>query len=499
MANIKDEHKVILVTGIAILGVWFSDAAMDAFVFKEGPFWRMLTNVREREPFLRLVLSVGFMLFGFILSRIMAKHNRAVETLKKHSAAIEMSMDGIAIYNSEGEYAYVNPAYASINGYDSPDEVVGKSFRDVYDERELERMEQICLPALKKNGRWRGELNAKRKNGSTYFQEASVTMLDDGGRVCIVRDITWRKRSEERLRRSEQFLNTILNSIRDPFCIFDNEFRIIRSNESYAGLKNKTVDELIGKKCYEVLANRDTVCDGCVVEKTFQSTDPCAKDKLVVLQSGSDAWLDIYTYPILDDEGKVTHVMEYTRDITDRKKSEEERRRLISRLEYLSNTDGLTGLLNRRALTDALTYELDRARRYSSELAVILCDIDNFKPINDLHGHAAGDRALQIVSDALRSLLRKADIAGRYGGDEFMLILPETTLSGAESLAEKLRQSIVNMDLRIEGKATVNVSLSIGVAALDQSIVDIDALVKKADDAMYTSKQTGRNKVSSAS
>ena len=100
-------------------------------------------------------------------------------------------------------------------------------------------MEVVLIPTLIKNGSWRGELMAKRKNGSTYFQEASVTMLEDGGRVCIVRDITWRKRSEERLHRSERFLNTIFNSIRDPFCIFDTEFRIIRANEAYARMKNK--------------------------------------------------------------------------------------------------------------------------------------------------------------------------------------------------------------------------------------------------------------------
>ena len=89
-------------------------------------------------------------------------------------------------------------------------------------------------------------------------------------------------------------------------------------------------------------------------------------------------------------------------------------------------------------MTDKLTYEMDRVQRFKSELSLILCDIDNFKEINDTFGHDTGDRALQILSATLKTILRKTDIAGRYGGDEFMLILPETSRAGAEKLAEKL-------------------------------------------------------------
>ncbi len=137
-----------------------------------------------------------------------------------------------------------------------------------------------------------------------------------------------------------------------------------------------------------------TVCEGCIVQKSLQSADPFAKDKLVTMPNGQAVWFEIYTYPILDEDGSVSHVIEYTRDITGRKKSEEDKRRLIEKLEHLSRTDELTGLMNRRALTDSLVYELDRAKRYATELSLILCDIDNFKEINDTWGHDTGDRSL---------------------------------------------------------------------------------------------------------
>ena len=279
MIKIKEEHKVIIFTVLAAALVWTADAAYDAWIEQRGPFFRMLLNVTHHEPFLRLFMILCFLVFGVVISRILSRHNRAEQALKRQSAAIESSMDGIAIYDASGEYVYVNQAYASINGYDDPAELIGKTYRVAYDEKEVERIEQVRLPVLMKGGRWRGELIAKRKNGSTYFQEASVTLLEDGGRVCIIRDITWRKRSDERLRRSERFLNMIFNSIRDPFCIFDSEFRVIRANAAYAAMKNKRVEDLIGRKCYEVLADRDRVCEGCVVEQVPSILRPLRKGK----------------------------------------------------------------------------------------------------------------------------------------------------------------------------------------------------------------------------
>lgn len=494
---IKIENKIMMVAAGATLTIWGVDAAVDAFIFHQTTFLNaLLFDVSSHELYFRLLFGFCFILFGVILASIVSKRNQAEEALKKHYAAIETSMDGIAIFDRDVEYAYVNQAYASINGYEHPDEVIGKSLTQCYDEKALERIDQVCVPALQKSGRWRGELIAKRKNGSTYFQEASVTMLEDGGRVCIIRDITWRKRSEERLRRSERFLNTIFDSIRDPFCIFDREFKVIRVNEAYANLKNKKVDELIGRTCYEVLHNSDRVCETCVVEKTFHSTDPCAKNKQAVLHDGTEIWEEIYTYPIIEEDGKVSHIIEYTRDVTDRKKSEDEKQRLIEKLEHLSRTDVLTGLMNRRALTDSLLYEIDRAQRYGSELSLILCDIDNFKEINDTYGHDTGDRALQTISATLKTILRKADFAGRHGGDEFLLILPETSDKGAEGLANKLLAVTRDTELRSTDGEAIRITMSIGVACLELSSDTLDSFIKRADDAMYISKQGGKDRVS---
>jgi diguanylate cyclase (GGDEF)-like protein/PAS domain S-box-containing protein len=495
MTKFRAEHNVVIGTVIAVLTIWCADAAYDSFVSHEGPFLHVLTKVTDHEPFVRMALTLSLLVFGISVSRIFAKQHRTEAERKRQTTAIESSMDGIAIFDRDGNYSYVNQAYASINGYENPAQMIGKPLRQAYDVHELERMERVCIPALLKNGQWRGELIAKRKNGSTYFQEVSATLLEDGGRVCIIRDITWRKRSEERLRKSERFLNMIFNSIRDPFCIIDDEFRIIRANEAYATLKRKTVADLIGRKCHEVLENSSSICGECVVNKSFTSADLCVKEKNVVAAGGAKAWLEIYTYPILEEDGTVSYVIEYTRDITERKRSEEEKHRLIATLEHLSRTDGLTGLMNRRALSEILTYELDRARRHASPLSLVLCDIDGFKEINDTYGHDVGDRVLQTISATLKTLLRKTDTAGRYGGDEFMLILPETPRKGAENLTGKLLSAVQDADLNLPDGKPHRLSMSIGIAEPLENEDSIDSVIKRADDAMYASKLGGRNRV----
>jgi len=313
----------------------------------------------------------------------------------------------------------------------------------------------------------------------------------------LQKEIQDRSRTEEELHRSETFLSTIFNSFYDPLSIVDRDYTMVKFNDAYPRSKNKLPKDLLGQKCYEALYNRNSICEDCVVEKTFQSADPCAKEKLVTLPNGAGMWLEIYTYPIFDQNRNVTHVIQYARDITDRKKTEEENKQLIITLNHLSTTDSLTGLLNRRALTDTLLHEIERAQRYDSDLALILCDVDRFKKINDTYGHAAGDRALRTVAESLKKNLRKADILGRYGGDEFMIILPETTLDGAKSLAEKIRVFTSEKVVELSGKGRIRLTLSIGVASCCTSEDNIDTFVSLADSALYSSKEGGRNRVSS--
>ena len=493
------ERRLLAVIPLIAILVWLIDAAMDAYLFGRGAFLDVaFLDVPTHKIFVRWFFILFYSGIIAVLIRALSKQREAQRELQRHLAAIEASMDGIALLDHRHEFLYTNDAYARITGYHSPRELIGRSFTAIYDEQQLKWIEEVIFPALDREGSWHGEMSARRKDRTRFDQEASITRLPDGSCVCVMRDITQRKGREEALSRSERFLSTIFDSIRDPFCIFDREFRIVRANSAYLELKNSSIDDIIDHTCYRVLEERDSVCQGCIIQKTFQSGDPCAKEKKTTLASGETRWLEIYTYPIRDERGALTHVAEYTRDVTDRKLADEERRRFIDRLEILSKVDGLTGLLNRRALTDQLAYELDRSRRYGSDLAVILCDMDDLKGINDVHGHLAGDMAVQVVAATLRSTLRSVDIAGRYGGDEFLVIAPQIPLEDARSIAEKIRTAVRSAEVQLSGGAHFRVTVSMGVGVLGPEPEDMDNFINRVDTALYNSKSAGKDRITLA-
>lgn len=495
----NDTRRIIAGSVIAAAVVWTIDAVFDVVVSQQRTFTDLLAgDVPLHDLVFRVLFAVVVIAGAYRYAKVREKRMLSRDELQRHLAAVDASMDGVAIFNDRHEYLYVNNAYARITGYRSPQEMVGKTFRLIYDDCHISWIERNIFPVLEKEGRWRGELGARKKDGTIFEQEASITRLPDNSCVCVMRDVTERNRREEALRRSELLLDSIFASIHDPFCIFDENYRIVKVNQAYAELKEKAIDILVERTCFEAMANRSTVCDDCLIQKTFQSGDPCAKEKKIILRTGETLWLEIYTYPIKDAQGKTVQVIEYTRDVTDRKRSEEDRKRLIGRLEHLSSVDGLTGLLNRRALTEQLSYEIERARRFGAPLAIMLCDMDNLKMINDKHGHAAGDMAIQLVSAALRNAIRSVDIAGRYGGDEFLVILPETPIEGAQSLAEKLRHVIQHSEIRLEGNRNAALSLSTGIGVLADPPEDGDGFIKRIDSALYNSKHAGRNRITVA-
>jgi two-component system cell cycle response regulator len=167
-----------------------------------------------------------------------------------------------------------------------------------------------------------------------------------------------------------------------------------------------------------------------------------------------------------------------------------------SHLRALAQTDVLTGLANLRAFRGRLDDEVRRARRYGTSLTCIMADMDHLKPVNDAFGHAAGDRAIASVADVLRSQLRATDMGARYGGDEFVLLLPHTSSGDGRILAERLCQRLATADLSV-GDRKVSLRTSFGVAELgpEAGLDDGADLLRHADEALYAAKRSGRGRV----
>jgi len=168
----------------------------------------------------------------------------------------------------------------------------------------------------------------------------------------------------------------------------------------------------------------------------------------------------------------------------------------FDRMKQLAYVDGLTGIHNRRYFEMRIVEELERAGRFQGRMSVIMVDIDNFKRVNDEFGHLLGDEVLRLVAGILKQQLRKSDLLCRYGGEEFALVVPETTGENAVRVAEKLRRQVENHHFPGVPRP---VTISCGVADYPTHGISRDEVVAAADNALYTAKQTGRNRVASAS
>ena len=174
---------------------------------------------------------------------------------------------------------------------------------------------------------------------------------------------------------------------------------------------------------------------------------------------------------------------------------QDELKERMAELDRLASTDNLTGLYNRRMFFRRLDEEIARSERSSDPISLIYTDIDHFKNVNDTYGHAAGDAVLQQASRVMQRILRRGDVLGRLGGEEFMIMLPGTNGEAAQQIAERLRVRVANTPVTYED-LTLNITISIGVFYMPEPCaLKIDEMVRFADEAMYEAKETGRNKV----
>jgi two-component system cell cycle response regulator len=170
--------------------------------------------------------------------------------------------------------------------------------------------------------------------------------------------------------------------------------------------------------------------------------------------------------------------------------------RMVAKLEQMATTDGLTGLLNKRAMLDAAAQKIAASARFGRKLSVLVADIDFFKKVNDTYGHDVGDVVIKGLGDVLRRQKRTTDVVARFGGEEFIVLCEQTDERGAQLLAERIREELEKTTFHSE-QGPLNVTCSIGVATFPEGGDSWETLFKAADEALYVSKRSGRNRVTS--
>ena len=291
---------------------------------------------------------------------------------------------------------------------------------------------------------------------------------------------------------------TLFENTNDAVFLIDTHHKYIETNRQAADLLATPEESLVGKSIYDVVPKDEAK----VVEENFRRLENGETlplfERTLIRSDGSRRKVEVSISKIVDSAGKTRFFQSVMRDVTERKRLEQDLRISLEEMESLAMTDGLTGLLNRRSITDHADAEWHRSRREHRPMCIAVVDLDNLKEVNDSLGHQKGDEVIVQLATTIKACLRRYDWAGRWGGDEFMLVFPGSNLVEAQQIAERLRNQYSELELIGSLVLEKKPYLSIGIAVFSGRSgddLDIGELFGQADKALYRAKQAGRNRV----
>ena len=402
---------------------------------------------------------------------------------------IEHLQDGLFVIK-EGALVYANQCLAHMLGH-PVNELIGRSFVD------LVAKEDRALVLARYRARLSGEsvpeqceIRIPTIQGSVVYCALNVALIESPkGHTVIVgsaRDVTLQKAILAELKASEMELKAIFNQLPDVF---------YRTNM-------QGIITMMTPACFEVIGYRQEEMGGTALADYYET--PESRQKVVQAisvgggratqveaalrhKNGSTIWISTNAFVRYGPDGQPVCIEGVARDISERKQMED-------RLTAMSRTDGLTGVCSRNYFMDKSQALIEVMKRYERPASMLMADLDHFKHINDNYGHQVGDMALIAFTNACRQEIRESDVLGRLGGEEFCIMLPETSLESAQVLAERIRKATADIEIPF-GNDKIRFTVSIGLVELGTNEQSLDSVLRRADLAMYQAKERGRNQV----
>lgn len=441
--------------------------------------------------------------------------------LRQYRDIFDRAEIGLVIGTGDGTMLEtMNPAFARMHGYEVG-ELRGRPVLDVYAPEERPR-----VPALIRRtdelGHHVYEALHLHRDGTTFPVSVDTTAVRgaDGGvlyRIVNVTDIAARRQAEKSLTAAAARLETLIANLQAGVIVEDSQGQLVLANQAFCDMMQFEAPPttLIGANVPRLARQASLMFpdpDAFVTRALFMRQHQQAVASEELRLSDGRVWERDYVpvFPGGVGEGYGGHLWVF-RDVTERRRIEQQVRddALVlasqaaeleganaalaaanGRLEALATTDDLTGLLNYRVFAQRVQEEWLRARRYGEPLSLILLDVDHFKSYNDSFGHLAGNVVLRRLAEMLRESARETDLVARFGGEEFVVVLPHTVGAEAAAIAERLRGAVEADDWGLRP-----VTVSVGVCELSEEMEDAAALIHSADLAMYRSKAEGRNRV----
>ena len=329
-------------------------------------------------------------------------------------------------------------------------------------------------------------------NYDIFFESLGVSSI-----IIFIIWLLYRKEKElkKELEVQNIIFDTILNTVENPMFYKDINGVYQNANKAFAeNILGLTRDELVGKKLSQlsgVIPAKNIAFYHEQDKKLYESKQNQTYETNVQLKNGLNIDFRIQKNLFYSNDGEILGYVGFMYDITTMKQREKE-------LEIMASTDSMTKLYNRRYFTEVGDGLLKLAKREKTTLSIIMLDIDDFKNVNDTYGHKIGDDVIISISNELKHISRDSDVVCRFGGEEFILLLPNTDINGAMIIANKIRKSIENRKIPLDDKNSINVTVSVGVSIVDvDKDINLEPSIKKADDALYRVKENGKNRVES--
>jgi diguanylate cyclase (GGDEF)-like protein/PAS domain S-box-containing protein len=436
------------------------------------------------------------------------------EELRRIQASLEQSRDqyidfydyapvGYLTLDSKGKISKINLTGASLLGMERS-KLIKKQLAQFVSPEDQDRLHRHFRAVLKNDEKQNCEMLFTRENGSGFCAQLDcLKVIKDGGEPevrIVLTDISERKRKDEALREKEEFFRMIAENTEDFIAVLDLTGRRLYNNPTYGRIFGD-IERLKGTDSFAEIHPDDREYVKRVFREIVLSGIGLRTDFRFVLPDGNIRHMESRGGLIRDSQGQASHVVVVSRDITERKLAEE-------KIQNLAFHDSLTGLPNRRLLSDRLIQTMAASKRSGHFAALMFIDLDNFKPLNDQHGHAAGDLLLEEVARRITGCVREVDTVSRFGGDEFVVLLSELDIDKAKSVAEagivaeKIRIALAEpyvLQLQLQGReectVTHHCTSSIGVVIFMNHEISPDDILKHADHAMYQAKDAGRNAV----
>ena len=403
-------------------------------------------------------------------------------------AAVSQSFNSVLVTDAQPGPSgpiilYANPAFCAMTGY-GPDELAGKTPRILQGPQTCPEVLADLRECLAAGRFFQGSTVNYRKDGAPYAVEWNISPIrDDSGQIThflsIQQDIT----AMVAVQSSRELLSQALDVAQDGIFITDTEGYIQFANQGFEAITGYRASEVLGQMPSVLNSGKQ---DEAFYQKLWETLKAGETFRANIVNRHCDGHLihcEESITAIRNSRGEITNFVSIMKDLTQRVMEERELRR---QAEY----DALTGLLNRRSGELKLEQAYLESRERQGSFVILMLDIDHFKQVNDTWGHAAGDRILEIISRRLRRSVRSTDSVVRWGGEEFVVILPWTDLATATRKAEYIREQVASAEIPDAGQVTV----SIGLACSEQNEA-LSMLLARADAALYRAKDEGRNRV----